>query len=448
MNSFELMNDGWTNKAHLKSLLMVARDSRVAMWLSVVAVGGCAAPVEELSREKVFNGVNAEPGEFPFAAYITDNGRFVCSAVLAVDNRTLLTAAHCLTGGRDLSRLAAVIGTTERGVASNAASNEQVAIEQVAIAPGYAEVAKGGCGIDHQFADDLAVLRLAEEVPGHVEIALASVPAPEDATLRALGWGAYDNSLVPSSTLQHTEQTPANDSGEPTHVLRFQNPTSATCTGDSGGPVVHFEQGSWTLVGITAYGIGLGCVAGRVAGVVDVSRHHQWIIDTAALLANDPQVGWRGQPACFDRTRRPERLAVAMGLPVLEAVRGRQTSRGATAYTRVTTTNMGYWYATAGDTPVRGQLLFRNPDERPLNELTITLTHGSTHGYASASLEIIDVVHSHTFSRVQFREPVTSGTSVFAGLPLSSSWQSSITDPQGHGLEMIFGEVQVSLRGE
>ncbi|KAJ7348785.1 hypothetical protein OS493_039041, partial [Desmophyllum pertusum] len=55
-----------------------------------------------------------------------------------------------------------------------------------------------------------------------------------------------------------------------------------TCRGDSGGPVVHEENGKWYLEGVHSWGRPTCAQAGYYDGQADVRAVLQWIKDTIA----------------------------------------------------------------------------------------------------------------------------------------------------------------------
>ncbi|CAO1361136.1 unnamed protein product [Diamesa hyperborea] len=60
-------------------------------------------------------------------------------------------------------------------------------------------------------------------------------------------------------------------------AVGYPNPKSSSCPGDSGSPLVVYENGTPTLVGIVSYGAAPGCDLGYPVGYYRVASQLEWI---------------------------------------------------------------------------------------------------------------------------------------------------------------------------
>ena len=397
----------------------------------------CAVQLAD-SESKILGGEAAAADQFPFAAFMTVRGGLGCSAALAVDKRTVITAAHCLTGGLPMDAYKVVVGEISR---TNGQA-KRYDVEQIAIHPAYQAKARGGCGIDHEFNHDLAILRLSEEVEGGEPIQLTAETVAPESDVTAVGWGAFDDTMQVSETLQHA--TFALLAPEPgVEGLRYQGEGQATCPGDSGGPLVARKADEWVLVGVHTHGLGLGCAPNKRSGAVDVHAHSTWITETLEAMKQNGSDIWFGDAHCFDPTERPDRLRLNGGIRDMRSV-GTESVYQTVYYPK------GYSYAHVDSGTIDGELIFRSKEAVNLSDLQIKITRSDFGGGSTVATSMVVLRHYQVGNRmkVEFSESSLANLftwSSFWGKDLGADWSVEIRDPQGRGLELVQASIHVWL---
>lgn len=256
-----------------------------------LAAGAAAAPLAQAPRAAadsvVIGGKPVKVGESPWVVALASRDRFggtrggqFCGGVVVAPSK-VLTAAHCL--GRDVlggpvesvRDFRVVAGRTEL----RAGDGREIAVRGARVNPEYDAASNAG---------DLAVLELAESLPAHHVLPMATAEhsgyAPGTAAA-VYGWGdtsgfgdyAYGLRAAPVTVLADEvceRAYPGDESGQ----YRAESMVCAgddgggkdACQGDSGGPLV--AQGR--LIGLVSWGRGCGRadspgVYTRIAPLVD-----------------------------------------------------------------------------------------------------------------------------------------------------------------------------------
>lgn len=226
----------------------------VGVATTLVACTGQSSP-SALPPPQLASIVNASAPSAPIF------GVNLCAAV-AIDDRTVLTAAHCLDG-KSANEIDVVVGVDDV-CESERPRGARHSVQSI-------DLSVSGRG-------DGAVLSITTPTPGITPLPIGATPQV-GAVVTAWGWGsATPGGPEPCSPSPKILEVVGNERcahvAEATQVIDFfcAVPVSGpnTCTGDSGGPVLDADG---DLVGIV--GGGAGC------GPTDVGTY--WPVETATL---------------------------------------------------------------------------------------------------------------------------------------------------------------------
>ena len=257
------------------------------MLAAALAVPAGPARAGDVARPQIVGGEKAAPGEFPWQVALLDgsvgntfDAQF-CGGAL-IDERWVVTAAHCVFDGRvePPSAVDILVGTT-----SLKSGGTRLDVDTIVVHPRYDE---------RTSENDIALLRLVEAVDLPV---LPLVTLGEETALTsagtlatAIGWGdtlvkgdRFPIDLRKVSLPIVTNRVcngPRSYAGEvKTKMLcaGFAAGGKDSCQGDSGGPlVVPDGDGGFALAGITSWGA--RCAAPNKYGVYTrVARFATWV---------------------------------------------------------------------------------------------------------------------------------------------------------------------------
>lgn len=216
----------------------------------------------------------------------TSRGELCSGAVIAPE--IVLTAAHCLMGGGSISVVS--LDTRFR------ARRQMV----VAVLPHPSFVP--GTTPRTQPGTDLALLRLAQPLPGDIEPLTLGSGLWQGETITMAGYGlSAENNKKTARRLRETQLVNAGNYTTQNTVkvavdveAKGESPGAGACRGDSGGPVLRGDVRSRDLVGIVSWSSGpLNSRERRICGgftaITPIAEHRGWISETAArLLAMGP----------------------------------------------------------------------------------------------------------------------------------------------------------------
>lgn len=217
-------------------------------------------------RTSVIGGEPASIAEFPFMARITARDgdiEYLCSGTVVAPN-LVLTAAHCLLNESKTALLAPSDFEVSTGTGSMAVPGTASRAERLAVDPDYQS-----SGV---FAGwhDAGLIQLVEPVTAPA-VRLATSQIWQAGTLGyAVGWGLIEGGELPSEMQvgETVVQSPAyceeavgpgfNPLAELCSI-DYPSYQSATCNGDSGGPMLMAGDHELIEIGITSFAIEEGC---------------------------------------------------------------------------------------------------------------------------------------------------------------------------------------------
>ncbi|XP_069688741.1 brachyurin-like isoform X2 [Periplaneta americana] len=236
------------------------------------------------ASSRITNGQTASRGQFPWQAAIFIDNTWFCGGAI-ISNDWVLTAGHCISS------------TYEVILGANSANNPESG----------AVVVSTATGIQHEdfsidtLADDVGLVRIPS-VTYSTYISPLSLPSRSDQgnsfvgeSVRVSGWGKdSDSGTEITENLQYVDLTVITNQ-ECNSVYGFitsgmicvSTPDSkSTCDGDSGGPLIHSQNGGYIQVGIVSFVSSSGCEAGLPAGFTRVTSYLDWIQTNTGIIIN------------------------------------------------------------------------------------------------------------------------------------------------------------------
>lgn len=244
----------------------------------ILMVSGAKVPrlvLDDTYVNRVVGGEVAKNGSAPYQVSLQVPGwGHNCGGSL-LNDRWVLTAAHCLVGN-DPSDLVVLVGTN-----SLKEGGELLKVDKLLYHSRYNRP---------QFHNDVGLVRLEQPVKfseSVKSIEYSEKEVPVNATVRLTGWGRTSaNGPVPTLLQSLNVVTLSNEDckkkmGNPSnvdvgHVCTLTKAGEGACNGDSGGPLVYEGK----LVGVVNFGV--PCGLGYPDGFARVSYYHEWVRTTMA----------------------------------------------------------------------------------------------------------------------------------------------------------------------
>ncbi|CAF1392686.1 unnamed protein product, partial [Didymodactylos carnosus] len=227
-------------------------------------------------QQRIVGGIEAAPNSWPWIVSLQQNGGHVCGGTL-IDNRHVLTAAHCLDSGR-MNTYSVIVGLHNQQDL-NTGHTQRVSIQRMFIHEKY--------GRDQE-DNDIAILRLTTPVQLNQYVNIACLPGPDppvNANVIVAGWGLTTESGSPSRVLRQVtlqimeprcSQVYSSYTKERQMCAGTAQYTKDSCQGDSGGPLMYEANGQWYVSGVVSYGH--GCAQNGYPGVYTRVTHYiSWI---------------------------------------------------------------------------------------------------------------------------------------------------------------------------
>uniref|UniRef100_A0A182N7P9 Peptidase S1 domain-containing protein n=1 Tax=Anopheles dirus TaxID=7168 RepID=A0A182N7P9_9DIPT len=222
---------------------------------------------------RVVGGEVAKNGSAPYQVSLQTPDRGHSCGGSLLNNRWVLTAAHCLVG-KDPSDLVVLVGTN-----SLKEGGKLLKVDKLLYHSRYNRP---------QFSNDIGLVRLEQpvqfsELVQSIEYSEKAVPA--NVTVRLTGWGSTSfGGPIPTLLQSLNVVTLSNeeckvkgedkDYADVGHICTLTKAGEGSCNGDSGGPLVYAGK----LVGVVNFG--MLCALGYPDGFARVSYYHDWIRTT------------------------------------------------------------------------------------------------------------------------------------------------------------------------
>ncbi|XP_076376429.1 chymotrypsin-2 [Megalopta genalis] len=226
-----------------------------------------AVTVHGFLDPRIVGGRDAPAGKYPYQVSLKNNGRHFCGGSI-INERYILTAAHCIVGIRDVRPITVQAGTNQLN-----ASGVVYGVENVTYHPGYDS---------NKIINDVGVVRVSRRIANSSlvqSIRLSFSNVAEGSAVVLSGWGTTRLGGPTPNQLQEIDLKVYSQAQcqrvhanlKESHICTFTKYGQGACHGDSGGPLVQ----NGVQVGIVSYG--RPCGVGYPDVFTRVSSFLPWI---------------------------------------------------------------------------------------------------------------------------------------------------------------------------
>ncbi|KAJ3656363.1 hypothetical protein Zmor_015446 [Zophobas morio] len=256
---------------------------KVLLLCTVLIASVWTSPSVQRPGARIIGGSDAVASQFPFVAAIykqTASGNYFCGGAL-LNNKWILTAASCVV---DALLFQIRLGSHEL----DSTSAIRLATDSYVVHPDY-----NVDTLDNDIA--LIELRLPVEFTDYIQpIILPARDLTRYAVVTAIGWGqTSDEDAGLSNKLQAVTLTALSNEEcrlyfgnqiTDNMVCVDGNYNQGTCLGDTGSPLIQFQNAfTPTVIGVSAFISGNGCESTDPSGFIRTFLYLDWIKNVTGI---------------------------------------------------------------------------------------------------------------------------------------------------------------------
>ncbi|XP_008558376.1 venom serine protease [Microplitis demolitor] len=236
---------------------------------------------------RIAGGEDTGVHEYPMMAEVIDaSGGIICGATI-VNNKQVITAAHCISG-RNYNSVGVLVGDHDLSTRTETTATKLFRVVSFVIHSLYNE---------HTLDYDIALINIDGTIEISEQVGPVCLPFKhsqshfQDETVEILGWGSLGPVQSQSNVLQKaqvkviTQQRCAND--YPRRIGSRQLCTleneKDSCQYDSGGPVLWRNPETRRIILVAMIGYGMICTDGRPSVNIRVGAYIDWIVSNKPL---------------------------------------------------------------------------------------------------------------------------------------------------------------------
>jgi len=205
-------------------------------------------------KQRIIGGNIAHANSWPWQILFR-GANSMCGGAL-IDERHVLTAAHCVTTPVQEKDYKVIVGAHE--INKPMYMEQESSVSKIWVHEQYSTLTT---------ANDVAVIRLAKPVKISDKVNIICLPGAEAKTVNdtvwVSGWGRTAHLGNTSPILKQTQMQTmgtkcsvygADKFSQEKQICASKHGVGYTCQGDSGGPLMYEYEGRWYLNGVVSYG--------------------------------------------------------------------------------------------------------------------------------------------------------------------------------------------------